>query len=379
MIDNILLQKHDNSATRKRFPLLVPFFVHYLIILLGTLLPYYKNTENIPMAFNARADTWLQWDSLWYLQIAHKGYQTTTSTAFFPFVPLLLKAVNNVYVVLFITAIAFLICMYLLQEFFKRMNMTDEQIRMGIWLFALNPCAFYYTTLYTELWTVLFSLASLHMAIKGKWIYAFLFAALLTTTRATALIFGVFPLILFFMSLRKQDWKTAIKSVVWGLSTAVGLLSYMFYLYITYKDPIIFSTTQKVNWDHYWEWPWIQMVQGFFGTIFADIRDGRQGLWLVSMLFVYLGLFKIWTIRTNISWERWGIILFTIVNVLLAFSFNTRGVPFYSTFRYVSVVFPIYGLIAVVLPKRMQHIVLGLFAILAFVGAWTFTHHNWFA
>ncbi|WP_416827974.1 mannosyltransferase family protein [Ectobacillus polymachus] len=378
MIDKILPRAND-LAPRKRHPLLVPFFVHYLIILLGTYLPYYKNTEHIPMAFNAMANTWFQWDSLWYLQIAQHGYQTTTATAFFPFVPVLIKVVNNVYVVLLLTGIAFFLCLYLLQELFKRMNLTEDQIRMGIWFFALNPCAFYYTTLYTEVWSVLFSLASLHMAVKGKWVYACLFAALLTSTRATTIWFGLYPLVLFIGSIRKKDWKMTGRALAWGLSILVGIVSYMVYLYVEFKDPLIFSTTQSVNWDHYFVWPWVQIVQGFFGTILADIRDGRQGLWIASVIFVYMGTVSIWKIRTTIPWERLGMILFTIANLILSFSFDTRGVPFYSTFRYVSVIFPIYGVMAVVLPKRMQRVVLGFFAIMTFIGAWTFTHHNWFA
>ncbi|MDM5157050.1 mannosyltransferase family protein [Bacillus sp. DX1.1] len=353
-----------------------PILVHYLLLIIAILLPYYNNVQE-GMTLEHIKHALINWDSHWYIGIAERGYESEKAAAFFPFVPILLKIFGSPYIVIGITQIAFFICLCLLREFFKRFNMTDSQMKAGIWFFAVNPCAIYYATIYTEVWTVLFSLASLHMAVKGKWFYACLFAAILTSTRATALIFGIFPLVLFLMSLWKKDWKMVRNSLLWGMSCTIGLLCYMIYLYYTFGDPMIFSTTQEKHWDHYSVLPWVQIIEGFHADFAIDIVEIRQGLWTLAVLFAFFGTVSIWRLRSNVKWESLGAILFVVITIIFTFSFGTRGMPMHSTLRYLSVLFPLYAVMAIVLPKPLRGVLIILFAIVSFMSAWNFTHHIW--
>lgn len=355
---------------------LMPVLVHYLLLLVATFLPYYTVIPKSLMAYESRSQLWFQWDSLWYIEIAQNGYETERGTAFFPLVPIMIKIVHNPYIFLFITQIGFLACLYFLKEFYKRLNLNDKQIQIAIWFFVLNPCSIFYSTLYTELWTVLFSLLSLQMAINGKWWYAALFAAILTSTRATALIYGIFPLVLFLYSLFKRDWKMVIRSFGWGLSCTIGLLCYMIFLWWKFGDPLLFSHVQGKYWGHYSIEPWMQLIQGV-KDIQWDLRSPRQGVWLFTIIFTVLGLGGIWRIRSREKWETWGVILFVIISLLFNLSFGSQG-PLLSTLRYLSVLFPIYAVMAVVLPNSIKVLVLFLSTKMAFVGAWGFIHNDWF-
>ncbi|WP_379970358.1 hypothetical protein [Ectobacillus sp. sgz5001026] len=374
----MIREKARNRFTRNGQSLLVPFLFHYLVLLLGTIIPYYKDTSHVGMAFNESAHSWIQWDSLWYIHIASFGYENTIAAAYFPFVPFLFQLVHNEAVMFGITAVGFAASLYLLQEFFKRMKMNDWQITMGLLLYALNPASIYFATIYTEVWTVLFSLASLHMATKNKWGYAGLFAAMVTTTRGTALLFGIFPFVLFVYSAVKRQWNGVKQALFWGLSCFVGIGAYMVLLYFIFGDPFMFSSTQKENWHHYWTLPWTQFIDAFHRNLWTDFRESRQALWIVTFLFSYWGLVSVWKQRATIEWERIAVIVFTVGNVLMTLCFGTEDAPLFSTMRYLSVIFPIYGIMATSLSKPFQWLILFIFAALSFMGAWTFTHHAWF-
>ncbi|WP_416827958.1 hypothetical protein [Ectobacillus polymachus] len=371
-----MLQKARKSIEIRS--LLIPFIVHYLILFIATLVPFYKDTSYVGMEFNEYASHWIQWDSLWYIHIANFGYENTTAAAYFPFVPALIKIVHNVYIVFGITAIGFFICLYLLREFFIRMNLNKWQVTMGLLFFALNPASIYYATIYTELWTVLFALASLHMAVKGRWGYAALFAALVATTRGTALLFGIFPFVFFIYSIVKRKWQSVGRALVWGISCFAGLVAYMVLLYFIFGDPFVYSSTQGENWHHYWTLPWTQFIDGFHANLWTDLRESRQALWIASLLFSFWGLVSVWKVRSIIPWERIAIIIYVVANVLVNLCFGTKDAPLFSTFRYLSVIFPIYGIMAVSLSKPLQWIVLLFFTVISFMGAWTYTHHAWF-
>ncbi|SDZ30705.1 mannosyltransferase family protein [Bacillus sp. 166amftsu] len=375
---NSLLQKRRlySEQPHKKIWWLKPILAHYLLLILAILLPYYNNFHE-GMTLEHFKHALINWDSLWYIEIAENGYKSRKATAFFPFVPILIKVFGNPYTVIAVTQVAFFICLYLLKEFFKRCNMNDSQIKAGIWLFAVNPCAIYYATVYTEVWIVLFSLASLHMAIKEKWLYAYIFAAILTSTRAPALLFGIFPFTLFIMSIWNKNWKLVRNSLLWGLSCTVGLTGYMIYLYRVFGDPLVFSTTQAENWGHYAVLPWIQIIEGFYAAFTVDIREIRQGLWISAVLFAFFGIGYIWRLKSHLKWESISAMLFVCITIIFIFSFGTRGLPMHSTLRYLSILFPIYAIIPLVVPKSIQRIIIIFFAIVSFMSAWNFTHHIW--
>ncbi|MFC5701745.1 mannosyltransferase family protein [Cohnella faecalis] len=355
-----------------------PVLVNLIILVAATYLPYFKSVAKDTMEFGDRAHFWFQWDSLWYMDIANNGYQDRKATAFFPFLPLLIRVLSNPYLVLLANQIAFVCCLHLLKKFFVRMNLNASQTRTAIWLFVLNPAAIYYSTLYTELWTVLFSLASLEMAAQKKWGWAALFAAILSSTRATALTFGFFPLALLVYSVLRADWKTSLRALLWGGSLLIGLLAYMTYLNGKFGDPFAFSATQSKDWDHYWVLPWKQVIEGLKDAMSGGIQIMKLPLLIVSLLFAFWGAVTIWKVPFRRAWHKWGAVLFVLSGILLTFSFGTENSPMHSTFRYLSVFFPVYAAIAVIRTKQLRWLIVAGFAGLSFAGAWAYTHSAWY-
>lgn len=81
----------------------LPFLVTRLGLLLITWFsPYLAVSSSYPLAavvergyhfFNRpMLDSWIRWDSGWYLQIINQGYHSAQSWAFFPLYPALIKA-----------------------------------------------------------------------------------------------------------------------------------------------------------------------------------------------------------------------------------------------------------------------------------------------
>ncbi|WP_158594028.1 hypothetical protein [Cohnella faecalis] len=50
----------------------------------------------------------------------------------------------------------------------------------------------------------------------------------------------------------------------------------------------------------------------------------------------------------------------------------------HSTFRYLSVFFPVYAAIAVIRTKQLRWLIVAGFAGLSFAGAWAYTHSAWY-
>lgn len=106
----------QQSITKKTFILwtatqkiwwLKPILAHYLLLILAILLPYYNNFhEGVTLEHFKHA--LINWDSLWYIEIAENGYESRKATAFFPFVPILIKVFGNPYTVIAVTQVAFL-------------------------------------------------------------------------------------------------------------------------------------------------------------------------------------------------------------------------------------------------------------------------------
>ena len=118
------------------------------------------------------------WDGAWYIRIARHGYdQQQATAAFWPLYPLLLDvgnaltgipyapigvAFSNVF---FLVA---LICLFRL----VKLDYGREVAGRAVWLAALSPLAFFFSTVYTEALFLMLTVGALVLAQGGQWTLA---------------------------------------------------------------------------------------------------------------------------------------------------------------------------------------------------------------
>ncbi|QQE79063.1 mannosyltransferase family protein [Alicyclobacillus sp. SO9] len=381
----------------KRYWWVPIFLIHELVLLAATFFPLMSH----PAVQHRQGYFWFQWDSLNYINIGQLGYTHLPGifkykeVAFFPFVPVLVR-IFTPWGVLVLEQVVFILVLLLLKSFGERMGLNRGQAVAAAWLFALNPAAIFYSSIYAEPWTLFTTLVSLFFAVRKRWLAAAIVAAMTSLTQGTGILAGLFPLMFFILSIAQHDYKTARGSLVWGLGSAVGLAVYMLYLGKTYHNPLMFSTVQTTLWHAHWTWPWQPFLQelhtGGLGR-HHRLRFAYEGIAAIYAL----GALMMWTLKgshktantstTNTSTtststtstsEQIGAKLYVTAGLLVSFSFYSGGQPFHSTIRIASMFFPLYIGLAKYLPKWVIVIVLLAFSAVVYAGTSLFTYGYFF-
>ncbi len=358
--------------------LLLAFLAHEALLIVATILPPVRKTTIVKMAFQSHQYFWFQWDSLWYISIGklgytHLGHLSLSSLAFFPFVPLLVRIFGQ-WTVLVLGQVAFAATLVLLNIFAERLGFTRTQSIWAVWLFALNPAAIFYSTIYAEPWTILCVLGSVLLGTRKRFVLAGLVGLCAAMTQGTGILVGLFPLILFVWSLIKKDYSSLRGSLIWGIGCALGLAAYMAYLGYAFHNPLAFSEVQKTRWQAHWAWPWYEYtwVIRYMGIGIHHKLTVVYGL--ISLIDVVgILLFCIGKLNPFNRWEAIAAKIYGIVGALVSLSFVSGAHPFWSTLRIISVYFPIY-LGWAMQKRRLAFAVTALFTCMAFIGASYFSH-----
>lgn len=201
---------------------------------------------------------WTQWDGGHYIGIAENGYKVPQQFAFFPLYPILIKTVtfiglNASFASLLISNIFLIGALTFLYKLGKLYKLT-EKINNNTILFLITfPTAFFFISAYTESLLLFLSTASLYYAKKQNWFLSALLVGLATFTKFSAIGLVVLLLVEYISQnrsiLTKQNFKTIFKFLepifyllTLGLS---GLFLYMFYLFYTTSNPLLFIDIQS--------------------------------------------------------------------------------------------------------------------------------------
>ena len=316
------------------------------------------------------AHFWFQWDVLWYQHIALNGY-TPRSSAFFPWVPLTIHLVPNLWFWLVVMQMVFLGVLWAMDEVMKTLDMDQHQRNLALWLFALNPAAIYFTTLYPEPWTLLWGLFSWVAFLRRQRLTAFAMAGIASLTHGTAILWGIFPLVNAGFSLYTRKFVRFWDSILWGSGFAAGFLSYMGYCWVKFKDPFIFLTVEHTQWDNHWTWPWHQWVEVLTRSPvnFLDLLLMAAGM---VMILGLVGLVRPAIMHRSVSWM--AVAVYGTVVAVVALAFDRTSLPVHSTIRLLSGDFPIYLGWAQVTNRYLKVFVLLTFIIYAWLGAYWFSH-----
>lgn len=345
---------------------------------------------------------WKQWDSYWYIEIAHQGYWNWKTTAFFPLYPLLIRATAFVIGQHWLLAAMLISNLAALGAFAGvALLATNEHggrsaaANRVLLVFAAYPLAFFLTAPYTEGLFVAFATFTLLFARRAMWPWATLTAFLAALTRPTSVVLFL-PLIWEFgrahgwwiaagatlASLRRQgwsrlaelrapagaqrarawetqrargplnalDWRTALNAALIVAAIPAGFGAYMSYLWLRYHHPLLFLHAQRYFWGR------VQMP--LWVSIPAAIKQ-----------FLSLPLLSYYQVRDLVDYVP--LVLFALITLLLirrqpfAFTLYTAGL------LYLTVASPIVGTHDPEMFQSAGRFLLAAVPVFLALGTWT--------
>ena len=317
-------------AARLAFPIGVAILSRLYSTLLLALVPLLQPDSHVPRISGYR-DTFLQWDSQWYLMIANTGYHAAPlqagpfggrhDFAFFPGWPTLLRAFRAVGIqpadVAAILANALFIVAALLMFLVLERALGRTAARWGIVLLAFSPSAFTLSLAYSEpLFLVLVAGSFLLTGSRLRPIAAA--AAMLTRVTGVGIAIGAAAA----WWRNRRDWI----SLATAVAVAAAFAGWWGFIWLLTGDPLGWFLG-SARWAYNLGLPaiWDTVVNvaspGFLEVVFVTVMLGASVLLMRRNL--ELGLFSV-----------------------VAIGLSMLGAPVSSMPRHALVAFPAFGLLA---------------------------------
>jgi Gpi18-like mannosyltransferase len=169
----------------------------------------------------------------------------------------------------------------------------NQEALRGLMFFILFPTAVFLLATYTESLFAFLALGSIYFALKKNYLAAGLFALACSATHIT----GMFVVLLMAMILLEEHVKKS-KIVLAFAVGIVGLVSYMYFLWDRFGQPLAFITSQEGHgWLKYGDARLINSID-LFNVIFIVLliisvvywRQRRKSFSVYSMLFLLIPL-----------------------------------------------------------------------------------------
>lgn len=329
-------------------------------------------------------ERWSNFDGGSYMYLAEKGYiGVGLLQAYFPLYPFLIAIISTIIswlgvhgqtpmmntrmivglAVSSVCSLLFLITLYK----YLRLRFDEQFSFLCLLIYMVFPTAFFFHAYYTESLFMLLVMLVFYFSQKKQWFACMIFLALATATR----IVGVFliPALMFELyaadnsswnikalperirSFIKQQW---LPLLLLSLGS-IGLLSYMVYLFIYFKDPLLFFHVQsefgagreeKIILFPQVVWRYIKIVwtaRPFDLKYFTYIQEFVSAMVGLGILVGMMKYFK--QLKLRIS---------ELLYAIGAFFLPTLTGNFSSMGRYLLVCFPIFIAIAAFLYKRRK-------------------------
>lgn len=276
----------------------------------------------------------MHWDSFWYLKIAEEGYEyipgKLSSIAFFPLYPSLIWVGSKIPLITpalagwIISTIALFVAMIFFYKLVKQFYPDIDPIEPII-LLLIFPTAFFLTAVYTESLFLALSIIFFYYLLRKQFLLAAVFFSMASLCRLNGLFLFVPLLFEYFRTFGKRFFNVNLTSF---LIAPLGILSFMFYQYIQFSEPLAFLQSQMewgrrftFNPDHF---------QFATPTSYANLAT--------DLLFLTVSITAgILLLRLRVSMG-----LYVLVSTLVAVSTGTLM----SISRFTLIFFPIFILIA---------------------------------
>ena len=284
-------------------------------------------------------------DGMYYLDIAHKGY-SLYQQAFFPLYSKLITFLTPFFGGRNLVAgwTVNLTCLYLALFFFYKLiklDFSEKVAKRTLIYLLLFPTAFFFSMVYTESLFFFLIIASFYFARTKHWWLAGIFGALASATRLPGIFLFPALLVEWWQQKKMENGKWRMENLVTSflpiLLVPLGLLWYMRFLAISFGDSLMFVHVQtffgagrsadKIILLYQVFWRYFKMlvtVEKHTLTYFTVVMEFTSAvIFLTLIIFTYL--------------KRWYPYL---IFMALAFIAPTLTGTFSSLSRYVLVLFP---------------------------------------
>jgi hypothetical protein len=347
--------------------------------------------------------SWAHWDGVWFVRIAADGYKAHPhSEAFFPLYPLLVRAVAagvGDYVVAGL--VVSLACYAGAMVVLFKLARAELGPRVALWSVALVsvfPTALFFQAVYSEALFLLLTLLAFWWARDRRWALAGLAGLLAALTRSSGLLL-VIPLAAFWWEQRRGrplrlsggPWaaesapaatpadvegvaagahaapRSARLSWLWILLVPAGLALYMVYLWLVFRQAMLFSSVQTM-WGREFGPPTTAVWRGAATTLRAvawlvahgpaavlgsHTASGGLESDAIANVLEFTG-FAAAVAMLVACWRRlpaaWT--LYALAALVFPLLYSSDDRPLYSLPRFVVVIFPLFvGAAAVLAPR----------------------------
>jgi hypothetical protein len=300
--------------------------------------PGLRNEGLAPGAGPALSELAMRGDGEWYVGIAERGYEAIAfdvarqhNWAFFPLMPLLLRAAGGVTGEVRVTGMALstgllLLALLGLHELALALGLDEASARRAVLYTALWPTSVFFSLPTTESLFLLLCVASGWGAATGRMGWAGLAGALASATRPNGLL--LLPL-LGLLYLERTPGRPR-RDLLWLLLVPAGLAAFAAFLKATTGNALAFSDIQ-VRWGR---------APGFFlGPLWSYLRQPWEVAvpWNFQLLnfaaaLVGLGAVAFWARR-----GRWALAAYGFLCLFVPLS--TQSIQ--SLARFMMVTFPV--------------------------------------
>ncbi len=291
-------------------------------------------------------DLGCRWDCGWYLAIAQNGYTMqqdsgqpgATAYAFFPMLPMLMRAIAAATGFTFheagllVTNACFVAILGYLYRYVLLLDYSRSAAMLSVALLCIAPQSFVFSAVYTESVFVLLLVAAMFHLRREDYLCAGIAAALLSATRANGVFFIVFALV---WSIQRFGWRGLLRpwqqaeAYIPILLAPLGLFLWWGYCWWATGDA--FAQVSSVG--HGWGW-----IGGFFlENLWWYLQGSPESVfWTISTLCLFAASFLLLRMRLYAEFA------FCIAIFVLTWSGGVTN----SMLRYTMILFPIWIAIA---------------------------------
>lgn len=326
----------------------------------------------------------VRWDSSYYVFTAQHGYEAIGQTAFFPFYPMVVRAVatitySEVVAGILVSLVAFAAGLVFLHKL-ADLDFGRDVARRTVWLLALFPASIFFSAVYTEGLFLGLSVGSVYAARKGSWFWAGVLGGMAALTRNTGVLIGVAVLLLYLYGPRadKAEGPTPDArptplarlrpryplraNALWLLLIPAGLAVFAVYTWIAYDTPFASYDAQAIFHREFlgpFSALWyggrdvVQALGDLTGLgsgegVGASLRTLALAGTVVGALIATVGALR----RLPIAYGAYA-----LAALLPPLSTPWPDHPLWSTPRFIAVLFPLFLWLGVVLRNRRWYLV----------------------
>ena len=324
----------------------------------------------------------VRWDSSYYVFTAQHGYEALGQTAFFPFYPMVMRAVatitySEVVAGVLVSLVSFAIALVLLHRL-ADLDFGPDVARRTVWLLALFPASVFFSAVYTEALFLVLSVGAVYASRRGSWAWAGVLGGLAALTRNTGVLIGVAVLLMYLYGPRADKPSTTLNGVrplaarlrpryplradaLWLLLIPAGLAVFAVYTWIVYGSPFASYDAQAIFHREFlgpFSALWyggrdvVQAIGDLLGIangegVGASLRTLALAGTVVGALIAAVGALR----RLPIAYGAYA-----LAALLPPLSTPWPDHPLWSTPRFIAVLFPLFLWLGLVLRNRRWYL-----------------------